>query len=246
VSTQRLNQVKKSPVVLKRSPGAQVTSAQIFNVLAQRISNSELAPGQPLREQPLSLEFGVSRTPLREALMRLEQAGLIERHAPRGFVVRSVGLARIDQIFSLRIVLEEFAVSLAADAVDTPEFQQLIDAARDACEQGDYVGDPQLREEFHERLAELSGNEELVRVLEDLDLRIYGFRRLDWQVPERARAAQREHLQILELLRDGDVDGAQKAIRDHISVSGSVVRSLMEKGLTSISFAGSDRSTTSS
>ena len=178
--------------------------------------------------------------------MRLEQAGLIERHEPRGFVVRAVGLARIDEIFSLRIVLEELAVSLAADAVDTPAFQQLIEAARDACEQGDYVADPQLREEFHERLAELSGNEELVRVLKDLDLRIYGFRRLDWQVPERARAAQREHLQILELLRDGDVDGAQKAIRDHISVSGSVVRSLMEKGLTSISFARHDRSTTSS
>ena len=224
------------------SPGARPTSEQIFHALAQRISMNELAPGERLLEQPLSREFGVSRTPLREALMRLEQAGLIERQEPRGYAVRALNLARIDQIYTVRMVLEELAVALAAAAVDTPAFEELIAAARAATERADDEGDPELREAFHEQLASLSGNDELLRLLKDLDLRIYACRRLDAQVPERARAAQHEHLEILELLARGDSDAAQRAMREHIDASRSVVRSLMRQGITSISFATQDGS----
>jgi DNA-binding GntR family transcriptional regulator len=220
------------------------SSQPVFELLAHRISRSQLAPGERLAEEALSREFGVSRTPVREALRRLEQAGLVERQEHGRYAVRALDLARIDELYTVRIVLEELAVSLAAPAVGTPEFDRLLADARSAVENGDAPDaerpEHEMREEFHERLAGLSGNEELVRMLADLDLRIYACRRLDTQLPGRATQGQVEHLRIVDLLAEGAVDEARVAMRDHIDGSRTTVRSLMRAGITSITFAAED------
>jgi DNA-binding GntR family transcriptional regulator len=220
------------------------SSEQVFQALAHRISRSQIPPGERLGEEALSREFGVSRTPVREALRRLEQAGLVERQEHGRYAVRALDLARIDELYTVRIVLEELAVSLAAPFVDTPAFQQLLEDARAAVENPDAPNtdrpEHEMREEFHERLAALSGNQELVRMLADLDLRIYACRRLDTQLPGRANQGQAEHLRIVELLERRAVDDAKRAMRDHIDSSRTTVRTLMRAGITSITFAAED------
>lgn len=227
------------------SRNSRPSSEQVFETLAHRISRSQIRPRERLAEEALSREFGVSRTPVREALRRLEQAGLVERQEHGRYAVRALDLARIDELYTVRIVLEELAVSLAAPFVDTPEFRRLFEDARAAVKrpdtpESDRPEHDEMREEFHERLAGLSGNQELVRMLADLDLRIYACRRLDTQLPGRANQGQAEHLRIVELLDQRAVDDAKRAMREHIDSSRTTVRTLMRAGITSITFAAED------
>ena len=223
------------------SPERRSSAQEVFDSLSERISRWELGAGERLTEERLSREFGVSRTPVREALRLLEQAGYVERLVPRGYAVRAIDLATIDQVYTVRTALEELAVELASEYTKSFAFHDLKARARaatdgDASSSGGY----EMRESFHEELAALSGNTELLRMLREVDARIFACRRLDSLVPERATAAQREHLEILERLEAGEVDRARSAMRDHIERSRATVRSLLRAGITSISFAASD------
>jgi DNA-binding GntR family transcriptional regulator len=205
---------------------------RIFQDLAERITGWELQSGARMTERELSQEYQVSRTPVREALLLLEQAGLVEATPSRGYVVRAFDLAAIDQIYVVRAALETLAVSLAAAAVNTEAFAELKRLTEAS-------GSDELREEFHERLAELSGNAELARILREIDGRIRGVRRLDAALPDRIASAHDEHVEILHLLEAGKVQEAQDVMRDHIERSRSVVRALLGAGVTSLSFGRS-------
>jgi DNA-binding GntR family transcriptional regulator len=210
----------------------------VYQTLSDRITRWQLPAGERLTEERMCREFGLSRTPVREALRRLEEAGLVERVEPRGYAVRGFDLDQLDKTYTVRCALEELAVSLAAPAVDTPAFAELraqASASLEGTERGDLAGE--IRERFHEQLARLGGNEPLMRMLEDIDRRIYACRRLDAIVPERAVEAQREHLGILDHLAAGEVEEARALMRRHVERSQSTIRSLMAAGVTAISFA---------
>jgi DNA-binding GntR family transcriptional regulator len=218
-------------------PG-QSSAHQIFEVLAGRISRWELPAGERLTEERLSAEFGVSRTPVREALRLLETAGHAERVAPRGYAVRAVDLVTIDQVYTVRASLEQLSVELAAPQTGRPTFEALVERTRRAAaDEASDLASRELREGFHEDLAALSGNLELLRLLRDIDRRIYAYRRLDGLVPDRASAAQAEHLEIVELLLSGRVEEAKDAMREHVERSRATVRSLIRAGVTTIAFA---------
>jgi DNA-binding GntR family transcriptional regulator len=220
------------PAAQRDVNGEPNATRRIFQDLAERITRWDLPGGTRLTERELSQAYTVSRTPVREALRLLEQAGLVEPTPPRGYVVRAFELATIDQIYVVRTALETLAVSLAAGAVDTEAFRELkrLTAASGSSED--------LREEFHERLAELSGNAELARILREIDVRIRGCRRLDAALPDRVASAHREHVEVLRLLEEGKVQEAQDVMHDHIERSHSVVRTLLNAGVTSLSFGG--------
>lgn len=209
------------------------SSRQIFEALSARISCWEIPSGTRLTEEGLSTEFGVSRSPVREALRLLEQAGHVERAPTRGYAVRALDLNRINEIYMVRTVLEELSVELAAAAVDTAAFESLRVRTAAACSAG---GD-ELRETFHEELAQLGGNAELLEILSQIDAKIYAVRRLDSMVADRTTAAQHEHLELLDLLKRGAVEDARQAMREHIRLSQSTVRSLLDAGVATISFS---------
>jgi DNA-binding GntR family transcriptional regulator len=231
------------------------TSAQeIFEALSVRITQLVIPMGERLTEEALSKGFGVSRTPVREALRLLEQAGYVEKSpSSRGYTVRAVTLERADQIYTVRIALEVLSVELAADAVDSEEFAGLkrdvsswIESAQS--DDGSRSNKPSLqdvqpREGFHERLAGLSGNEELLRILREINNQIFAFRRLDSAIPDRAFEAQLEHLRILDVLEARDVDAAREAMRAHIEKSQSTVKSLLRAGVTTIAFGAGEGGT---
>jgi DNA-binding GntR family transcriptional regulator len=210
---------------------------EIFETLAHRIMRWEIPAGERLTEETLSAEFGVSRTPVREALRLLEHSGHVDRSSGRSYVVRRLSLADIDDIYTVRVALEELAVELAATAVRSDAFRELQRVTLQA------VGDPNrpLREAFHEELAVLGGNRELHRMLGQMNQKIFACRRLDAVVPEREEAARHEHLEILRLLDEGRTAEACKVMRSHIEQSRSTVRSLMRAGITTISFGAAPK-----
>ena len=221
-----------------RRAAGHTSAHEIYAAIVGRVSRWELPAGERLTEERLSRDFGVSRTPVREALRLLEQAGFIERTGGRGYSVRAFDLRRVDQIYTIRVVLEELAVELAAGAVGTPAFAELREAARVAARSAHEGGgqDDLLREQFHEQLARLSGNEELLRLLQDMDSRLYAMRRFDAALPARASEAQSEHMRVLELLESGDVTAARIEMRQHIERSQTTLRVLMDAGITTLSF----------
>jgi DNA-binding GntR family transcriptional regulator len=215
------------------------SSREIFETLAARISACEFASGTRLTEERLSEEFGVSRSPIREALRLLEQAGHVERAAGRGYAVRALDLVRINDIYTVRVVLEELSIELAAGAVGSREFDDLRERTSAALSDDGQ----ELREQFHEDLARLGNNVELVEALAHINSKIYAVRRLDSMIANRSTAAQREHVELLDLLARGAVLEAKAAMREHIRISQSTVRSLMDAGVATISFATPDRQT---
>lgn len=223
---------------------AKSSARDIYETLSFRISRLMIPMGKRLTEQELSDEFGVSRTPIRETLRLLEQAGYVEKESNRGYSVRVISLQTADEVYTVRTALEVLSVQLAAPHAASPKSAQLkrdVKASIRAAAEG-RLTDPdllatELREGFHERLAEISGNAELVRLLREIDAQIYAFRRLDSAVPMRSHTAQKEHLEILELIEKGDVSAASQAMEEHIARSQSTVQSLLKAGVRTISFS---------
>lgn len=203
----------------------------IYSALSNRIHNFQLSPGEHLTEARLSREFSVSRTPVREALRLLHESGLVVPILDsRGYMVRSLDLADVEKLYSVRKVLEILAVELAAPNVHTKAFLQFVQKAKAASEPATTEAPAAMREEFHERLASFSDNPVLCKFLNEINNRIYWTRRLDFNAPQRFREAQQEHYRILRFLAEGQIEEAKALMTRHISASEAAVEVLIREG----------------
>lgn len=192
---------------------------RIYEVLKRRISDGELALGAKLTEAHLVKEFGVSRTPLREALNRLAQEGLVTIKPYRGAFVASVSEDEVRELFEVREALEGLAARMAATRIEKQLLMELgrrlkkgiAASARDV-----YARYSQADREFHETVAQASGNHELIELLGSLASRIQIIRRQTVRLPSRAQRSFREHLEVIEALGRGDPDLAEARMRAHI------------------------------
>jgi DNA-binding GntR family transcriptional regulator len=189
---------------------------QVRDSLFAAISSGDLAPGTRLREIPLSEHFGLSKTPVREALRMLEAEGLVVVHPRRGAVVTSLDEAEISNLYELRLVLEIAAVRRAAQSGNQP-----TEAAALRTEMGGYLDEePQINfhrldVRFHRSISDLGGNPELAITLMRVHQRIQSVR-VRCQVPGRLRIAHRQHGRIVTAIRKGDADAAEEAITEHV------------------------------
>lgn len=206
------------------------SSTALYEQLSARIITGELPGGTRLTENDLAEEFGVSRTPVREALKLLNHSGLVTRLPTRGYAVRSLDLAATDQLYTVRVALEELAVELAAEKVGTPAFE----AFKDEVAHFDPNG-PHPTDSFHERLVALADNEYLTRYASEIYARTVAYRQLDNALHTRATAASHDHRRIVELLEAGDVAEARAVIREHIGRSQASLRALIAAGVSSVS-----------
>ncbi len=205
---------------------------EIYAVLSRRIRNFQLSPAERLTEVRLSEEFGVSRTPVREALRLLTESGLVVAvRSSRGYMVRQLDIAAVEQIYEVRRVLETLVVELASTQSRTPQFGQFMDEVRAASERANSVDAADMREEFHERLAAFTRNELLIKFLREVDNRIYWTRRLDHYAPDQfRRKAQKEHYQILQHMAASRVGEAKELMSAHIAASGATIKALVLPG----------------
>ena len=198
-------------------------SAKIRDSLEQRIVEGELSNGKRLDETELSGFYGVSRTPVREALQRLAESGLAEHLPRRGTFVRSPSLSQLVEMFEVMAELECMAIRLAARRATSNDIDALEkdnETCRAAVAANDTKKYYEINARLHGRIYQMSGNSFLANEARRLHNRLRPFRRLQLRVRGRMEESMAEHDIILAALRDGDADRAMETMKKHITIVG--------------------------
>ena len=200
-------------------------SERLREAIEEEIATGQLLPGTRLDEVELASRFGVSRTPIREALSLLLGEGLIEpRPLPsRGAVVANIGPERLCEMFEVMAELEAMCIRLAVRRI-TPAQQVALEAAHEACREAARSADSDAyfyaNEAFHYAIYAASRNQFLIEQASLLQRKLRTYRRLQLRVRNRVQKSFEEHQAIVDALRDGDAAMATKRIRDHVLVQG--------------------------
>ena len=198
-------------------------SAKIRDSLEQRIIEGELGNGKRLDETELSTHYGVSRTPVREALQRLAESGLAEHIPRRGTFVRTPSLGRLVEMFEVMAELECMAVKLAtrrASPEDIVKLEKDNEICRAAVKANDKKKYYEVNARLHGHIYQMSGNGFLAAEAQKLHDRLRPFRRLQLRVRGRIEESMAEHDIILAAIRDGDAERAIETMQKHITVVG--------------------------
>lgn len=200
---------------------------QVRDSLHAAITAGVLDPGARLREIPLSQHFGISTTPVREALRRLESEGLVEVQPRRGAVVVALDEGVVSDLYDLRLVLETAGARLAAanDGLDLSGVYALM-SQLEALVDGPESEFARVDVALHRAVNDQSGNRELAEAAERVHRRIQAVR-VRSAVPGRLRVAQDQHAQIVEALRRHDPALAETATRSHIESAKQNVLSVL-------------------
>jgi DNA-binding GntR family transcriptional regulator len=211
---------------MREATGAQgevSKKAQVYNILKGRIIQNELTPQEYLNEQDICEELGVSKTPVREALQHLERDRLVVIVPNKGCFVSNISLDMVREVFEIREILECAAARLAAGVPSKSQFVSMLENH----ESFKVVNDDSVRQsllsgyQIHEVIVNSAGNSFLSEyygsVLDHiLRIRINALSRFN---SGRLHAIRDEHKAILRFIIDGDADGAEKAMRDHLKAS---------------------------
>jgi DNA-binding GntR family transcriptional regulator len=206
----------------------------IYGSLRERIVRYELRPGERISENQIAAAYGASRTPVRESLRRLEQIGLITREGGSGYLIRPFNLDEMDELYEVRLALEEVSVRSVAARL-TPELaERLWEEWRRFPSDGDPSEALAEDERFHEVLAEEGQNQTLLQFLRTVNERIHILRRIDFTSRDRWVATRAEHREILEALTAGSANDAAALMRAHIQRSKEICARLAAEGLALI------------
>lgn len=195
---------------------------QVTEVLRGAVITGEMRPGALYSAPALAEKFGVSATPVREAMLDLVKEGLIEPVRNKGFRVTALSDSELDDLAEVRMLIEVPTVTAIAAGYSSESdgtLDELSGVAREIvthAEHGDLIAYVEADRRFHLGLLELAGNAQLVAVVGDLRSRsrLYGLERLVEQ--GRLGASAREHEELLDLIRARDADGAGALMRRHI------------------------------
>jgi len=191
---------------------------EAYRHLKTRIMSADLPPGASLNELEIAAALGTSRTPVREAIRKLEQEGLVMRYPNRGAIVTKLSMTDVLEIWQLREILEPAACALAADRIDRDALARLEGAFLEL--RGQEMG-PEAYETFlradvglHGLIVDSTGNATLRSVLGMLNERIVQVRVVT--SPTRFQSAVAEHLAIVAALKARDAQEAMAAMRRHL------------------------------
>lgn len=191
----------------------------VFEALREAIINGTLRPGERLMEIPLAEELGVSRTPVREAIRKLEREGFVVMVPRKGAFVAGISLKDIADIFEVRAALEALAAGLAAERIgddELEELERLLVRMAEIIEENDVSAFLESDTRFHDTLYRTSGNKRLIQILNNLQDEILRFRAVSLAYPGRLRKTLEEHRKIVEAIADRDVERAQAMAWRHI------------------------------
>jgi DNA-binding GntR family transcriptional regulator len=190
----------------------------VYVAIKHDILSGALGPGATLREEALSRSHAVSRTPVREALSRLEREGLASRRSRRGLVVSELNADEVIDLYVLREALEALVARLVAERrteIDLTRLELLVRGAERALGDGDLERAQYLGSEFHFVLRQVAGNRPLARALKEvLDLVQRSASTLS--VPGRVEQSQAEHVELLAAVRARDEAAAERIASRHV------------------------------
>lgn len=221
----------RRPVTAPLAPAHRSRANEVYEQLKRDIADFRMVPGDRFSEHELCSRLAVSRTPVRQALFRLQQEGLVEVMFRSGWRVLPFDFDKFDQLYDLRMVLETTAVQrLCLQEVETSE--PALQALKDrwlvpvAERSTDPVQVAEWDEDFHEALVRAAGNPEMARVHHEVTERIRIIRRLDFLKQMRIDATYDEHAKILRAIIARKADRADLLMRSHIQTSQVEVRKI--------------------
>jgi DNA-binding GntR family transcriptional regulator len=198
-----------------------------YGEIRRYIVEGVLPPGTRLIEKKLTTSLGISRTPLREALRRLEQEGLIERHVGGGLSVTALTLDEIKEILGIRAVLEGHCAALAAGRISAQDLAALFrthEDAADAIRNNDLRALNEANTRLHDGINAASGSRRCVVMVNGIREAVLRYRSEALNDEAARTRSFEEHLEILTAIKEHDSERAEKLMRAHI---GEVARHLM-------------------
>jgi DNA-binding GntR family transcriptional regulator len=206
---------------------------QVAERLRTRIYSHELPQGGWIDEQALALEYGISRTPLREALKVLAAEGLVVLKPRRGCYVTELSEQDIDEVFPVMAMLEGRVAELATRRATGADFSRLA-AIHDELEKHAAANNAdrffEANQRFHTGLQEIAGNRYLAQLIDDARKLIKLTRRDSLRLEGRLKQSLQEHREILEALRAKDAAGARQAMHDHLLSGRAALARLAKAG----------------
>ena len=187
--------------------------------LRNAIKKGILSAGERLMEVQLAEELGISRTPVREAIRKLEQEGYVIMLPRRGAYVSSVSVHDVQEIFEIRSALESLSIGLAARRIEPnelDELQRLLSLIEGYIKEDDIDGIVKTDIEFHDLLYQVSRNERLGVIINNLKEQLARFRKLSMSYPGRLHDTLEEHREMVEAIANGDVEAARDAAERHM------------------------------
>jgi DNA-binding GntR family transcriptional regulator len=214
--------------VLADEPGS--LSANVVHRLELEILKGQRKPGDRLDERQLAVHFGVSRTPVREALQRLAASGLVVSRGRQGLQVAQLSLADLLDAFSVAAEMEALASAQASRRI-RPDQRERLEAAHQACAAAASVRDAdgfyEANLEFHETIAAASHNRVLRDELRRLTVKISPYRRTITFQPGRMESSIPEHELVTQAIFRGDAVQASQVMRSHVTLLGDGLSDLL-------------------
>lgn len=206
----------------------------VFESLREAIINGILKPGERLMEIQLAEEMGVSRTPVREAIRKLELEAFVVMIPRKGAYVAGISMKDIADVFEIRAALEGLAAGLAAERITEEELEHLertLVKITECTESNNLDALIDIDTDFHDVLYKASRNERLVQIVSNLREQIQRFRTASLSHPGRMKDALEEHKKIVEAISERNAELAQSLAREHIeNAENSMLNVLKENG----------------
>lgn len=189
-----------------------------YELIKERISNCEYKPGEFLNTLMLQDDFGFSRTPIREALGRLEQENLVKFYHKKGFVVSDVSLTTISTIYETRLLIEPHIVANYGALVPREELERMRDLFREgaSCKNNDLHLQMGYDDEFHQLIRSVCPNIYLVQVLSNIDAQAQRVRIISGYYGHKLQKLCEEHLGIADALLEQKIPTAAKLMAAHL------------------------------
>ena len=192
----------------------------VFNTLRQAILTGELKPGERLMEIHLANKLGVSRTPIREAIRKLEKEGLVTIEPRKGAYASDISIKDMVDVLEVRQYLESLAAGMAAVRITPEEKQQLqeaTDAYKQAVESEDTSEIIKWDENFHKIIVDCSGNKTLIQMISQVQELALRFRYIYYDDFSRYKNQPLEHQEIEEAIMSGNADKAREEAYAHLA-----------------------------
>ena len=192
----------------------------VFNTLRRAILRGELKPGERLMEIQLANKLGVSRTPIREAIRKLELEGLVLMIPRKGAEVAEITEKNLRDVLEVRCALEELAVQLACDRIDKEKIKELHAASarfKDILESDDITEIAEADEAFHDVIFTATGNTRLIQLLNNLREQMYRYRIEYLKKKEYYPQLLEEHATIMRAIEEHDKEKATEITGQHIN-----------------------------
>ncbi|MBE9191353.1 GntR family transcriptional regulator [Gloeocapsopsis crepidinum LEGE 06123] len=224
--------MNSSKPIVRKSSNSSVD--RIYERLKQMAMNYKFRPGEPLNEVELAASFGVSRTPLREVLNRLVAEGLLDFVPRRGFSCRALDTKMIFDLYEVRCGLEMMSAKLATERATDAEVSTLVTLWKTASQKFGELSPlecAQCDERFHEQIATLSRNAELLHSLQAINARAHYLRLISMEKVHYRHNTCDEHQLILKAIQKRNVEAAVNCMSAHVSLRQEQLVEVIKEGI---------------